>query len=442
MVFLAHLAVRLRRHFIGELLVGVVQSKILAMVAAAVIGALLRQWLVTDWRSFLKWTAAAVVVIVANHAFKIYGERKFRAKTRLETRRVMRPDPEAESLARATNLSLSVVGNAIELFVHPNLNTLKPLTRIGWAPNEVTFALPPTGARTFANVLKLIGGIDTSLRPPNGTKLGLARTSFVSFDSDEYPQFEFYATDYFTQQSVYRAMPHNPTLRRQLTSLDPEINQVPNAIGLQAVVLFSTGAVLCMLRHRDIDAERERWSISFEEQLKDIDFTVPNIGAAEYLFRRAFIEEVFGSKGPSVAKVLEAWNTCKQLLFSYRLWGLFFEEKVAHFQLLGFYWLNISPAELVSRHDDAKAQGWAGIDLEGRLFVLERDQIDLLLTEGIARLTGLYDGVAQPIRVEHLHRTSLYRLWRLQLSLGRRASRDLSEKMTTLGLRTTYRPED
>jgi len=42
-VFLAHLAVRLRRHFIGELLVGVVQSKILAMVAAAVIGALLRQ---------------------------------------------------------------------------------------------------------------------------------------------------------------------------------------------------------------------------------------------------------------------------------------------------------------------------------------------------------------------------------------------------------------
>ena len=272
-----------------------------------------------------------LLATVAYHGIKLYRERRTRARTRLETGAVMRPDEDAEALANSANLSLGVVGNAVELFVHPNLNTLKPFTKLGWAPSEVTFTIPSTGVRTFDNVLSLVGGINKSLRPPNNTKLGLAATSFVSFDSDERPTFEFYRTDYFTQQSVYKVLPHKSELRRELASLDPKINQVPNATGLQATVLFSTGAVLCMHRHRGTDAESETWSISFEEQIKEDDFTVPGVALAEYLFRRAFIEEVFGCKDPSPGQVLEAWKACSPLLFAYRLWGLFFEEQVSHF---------------------------------------------------------------------------------------------------------------
>jgi hypothetical protein len=442
--FLTQLADSLRRHFLGELLVTVLESKILAMVITAVIATLLRQWLVRNWVSFLQCTVAVLVASVTYYGVKLYRERRLRARTRLETRAVMRPDADSEALATSTNLSLAVVGNAVELFVHPNLNTLKPFTRLGWAPSEVTFTIPSTGVRTFDNVLSLVGGINSSLRPPNNTKLGLATTSFISFDSDERPTFEFYRTDYFTQQSVYKVLPVKSALRRELANLDPNINQVPNATGLQSIVLFSTDAVLCMYRHRGTDAESETWSISFEEQIKEDDFTVPGVAPAEYLFRRAFIEEVFGCKDPSPAQVLDAWQVCSPLLFTYRLWGLFFEEKVSHFQLLGFYWLKISPEELASRHHDAKAQGWAGVDLEGKLFVLERDQIDRLLDDGVAEVRGLYDATVRRIRVEtsnggsDLHRTSLYRLWRLRLSLDRKPSRELSEKMTTLGLRTGW----
>ena len=372
----------------------------------------------------------------AYRAFALDNERKSRAKTALETRRVMRPDPEAESLVQSANLHRAVVGNVIELFVHPNLNTLKPLSNLGWAPTQVIFAIPPTAIRSFDNVLGMVGGMDKSLNPPNGTKLGLNQMPFVSFDSAEDPHFDFYVTDYFTQQSVYRAIPHNPALRHALTNLDPAIHQVPNACGLQAMVLFRTDGVLCMLRDRKMDAEPARWSVSFEEQIKDTDFTVPNVGAAEYLFRRAFIEEVFGCKAPSPDQVLQAWDACKGLLSAYRLWGLFFEEKVAHFQMLGFYWLNISSADLISYHRDAKAKGWAGVDPEGSLFILNCDQIDLLLEEGSAKARGLYDGSERPIRVEDLHRTSLYRLWRLRLAMGRKAPRALGERTTALGLQT------
>ncbi len=66
---------------------------------------------------------------------------------------------------------------------------------------------------------------------------------------------------------------------------------------------------------------------------------------------------------------------------------------------------------------DAKASGWAGADSEGSLFVLERDQIDPLLEEGLATVRGLYDGRVESIRLDQLHRTSLYRLWRLRLAM-------------------------
>ena len=110
---------RLKRHFIGEVFVSVFGSRPFAIVVGAVIGVLLKRWLESDWSGFLAFVAAVLAVMFVYRGLALHRERTSRARTLLKTRRVMRPDPEAESLVRSQNLHRAVVGNAIKLFVHP-----------------------------------------------------------------------------------------------------------------------------------------------------------------------------------------------------------------------------------------------------------------------------------------------------------------------------------
>ncbi|HLI64678.1 MAG TPA: hypothetical protein VKV05_14885 [Terriglobales bacterium] len=377
--------------------------------------------------------------------FAIYFTLRLRREDRsaerqgASTQEVMRPDPEAEMLARSSHEAHVVVGRVIEIFASPNLGGQGALDEKGWKPSDVVFGRTD-GKRDFSPILTEIGGIDRHLPLPNRKKFGIAGFSAVTFDSDEQPEIRFYETDWHTYKSVYQVLnessPRSSQLRKKFSSLDPAANRVPNSMSLQSVVLFPSHEILCMSRREGLDTGG--WSISFEEQLKDLDFDqMPDVSPAEFLFRRAFVEEVLGCRSENVVDIRKAWQDLEQknLLRSYRLWALFYEVPVAHFQLLGFYWLNATPAELASYHLDAKSKGWAGVDPEGKLFVLKVQEWDRLLGSGYGRVSGLYDGSKQDIvRLEYLHRTSLYRLWRIANLLGYTAPSSSDHHLTLLNL--------
>ncbi len=419
----------------------VFRSRIIAFVAGVDATVVLEGWIKSDWKSALFASAALVVGVAVYGMLRMRDENRSRSVESASARRIMRPDPEAELLAYQSHERRVVVGSVVEMFTRRNLASEVTLDEKGWSPSAVAFKR--TSSRpSFDRILEESGGCDQSLSPPNGRKFGVAKFSAITNDSDEEPEFTFYETDYFTQMSVYRVLPHNSQLRKTFGSLDPASNLIPNSISLQSVVLFPNHEILCMLRRTGVDAEGGRWSVSFEEQLKDIDFEqMPICNPPEFLFRRAFVEEVFGCKSDNIVHVREAWQSIEEdhVLASYRLWGLFYEVPVAHFQLLGFYRLNLTPADLDRAHSLAKARGWGGVDPEGKLFVLERREWERLLVSGYGNATGLYDVSKRNqelVRVEDLHRTSLYRLWRLANLLGYAAPSSFDRHFTTLNLDT------
>jgi hypothetical protein len=402
-------------------------SKFWFFILGLVVPVFLKKWIELHLFGSLVSIFVLTLLVLSYYGWRIHTRNRSAASATEADRLAMRPTKEAELLVAASNQARAVVGNTVELHINPNLTSLKPLDTIGWPPTDVKLIIPPTAVRSFNSILNEVGGLRKDLRPPNGKKFGIASASFITYDSAEMPMFTFYQTDYYTERSVACALEQNALLRSKYAELDPEKNQVPSCASLQAVVLFKNEDLLCMWRDSRADAERNRWSFSFEEQLKEEDFDSPwdNAGSAEPLFRRAVVEEVFGTKNTSQQGISEAWQKCKEFLITHRLWGMFYEVATASFHLFGFYWLDLFPRELAEWHKQAKAEGWLGRDLEGKLFVLERTQQISLLETGSAVVSGLYDGELKAIGADdQLHRTSLYRLWRLSRTIGRQRSKD------------------
>jgi hypothetical protein len=415
----------------------VLHSRVIAFVAGAVATAAVEAWFRSDWKTFGFAGAVLLLGTTAYSYWAIRREDRFMANETAAAREIMRPKPEAEALAKQPDHR--VVGDVVELLTRRNLAASVTINDKGWAPSQVVFTKAGE-KRNFDLIVAQVGGLDKTLVPPNGKKFGIARFSAVTNDSDEQPEFEFYETDYYTQQSVYRVLPDNYELRNRFGSLDPSVNRVPNALSLQAVVLFPNHEILCMFRRRGVDAQQARWSFSFEEQLKDVDFEqMPICSAPEFLFRRAFVEEVYGCKSDSIVNIREAWQSIENdhVVDTYRLLGLFYEVPVAHFQLLGVYRLNVTPSDLDSHHSLMKGRAWAGPDPEGTLFILERKEWERLLAFGYGTASGLYGGSKRDhplVRIEELHWTSLYRLWRVAKLLGYTAPSTFGQHFTTLDL--------
>ena len=65
---------------------------------------------------------------------------------------------------------------------------------------------------------------------------------------------------------------------------------------------------------------------------------------AEYLFRRAFIEEVFGRRDAEPDLLNEIWEkSCAPIVRSHRIWSFFLEEHVGIFHPFGVLQLEINP---------------------------------------------------------------------------------------------------
>jgi hypothetical protein len=240
---------------------------------------------------------------------------------------------------------------------------------------------------------------------------------------DENETVEFFETDWNTYMSVRTRIENNPDLRHELSHVIPERSLLPQSMSLQFIVRFDNGELLAMKRKEGIAWESGSWAFTAEEQLHQRDFQSREVGAAEYLFRRAFIEEIFGHRTEDEDYLNRIWaDDCSPIIQSHRIWSFFLEENAGIFQTFGVFQLRINPPDLRAIHQAAVSAGWGTTDPEGYWYVVDEADAERLLTHGRCeahRLNG--DPEHRPITAGGLHTTSRYRLWRLYCALNRSA---------------------
>ncbi len=343
--------------------------------------------------------------------------------------KVVQTDPDDDALAFAAHHGHKevVVGKVIEIWAHYSLETMRPLSDLGIDPRLVTFSQPEL--KDFSHSLKRCGGL-REFPPPNQRKFGVAKLPLGTTD-DENQIVEFSETDWNTWMSVRTVIEKSLELRYELSNVLPELSHVPQSMSLQFIVRFKNGDILAMKRKGGLASEPNKWAFSAEEQLHEHDFERPSTAVAEHLFRRAFIEEVFGHRESDPEFLDRIWNEdCSRLVHSHRIWSFFLEENTGIFQMFGVYQLEVEPNELRKSHEAAVSSGWGTTDPEGNWYIVSENEITKLLLEGRCAANRLH-GDPQPwsITKQDLHQTSLYRLWRLYIALHRQ-----TETMTALKL--------
>jgi hypothetical protein len=344
-----------------------------------------------------------------------------RAKKRraLEFVELRSPDDTAKRFAGSHNLNTAhVVGKVIEICSHPSLESMTPLNRLGVEPNLVHFSKP--SAKDFSESIQLSGGLK-NFGEPNQKKYGIAMLPLFTTDNSNY-EVKFFETDWNTWMSVRKAIEKDANLRHERSDILPERSKLPQSMSLQYLVRFANGDVLAMKRSDKLASDPGAWSFSGEEQISGGDFCSSVVKEpAEHLFRRAFIEEVFGNRTNDENSLNQIWTAhCLKIIDSYRVWSFFLEEHVGIFQMFGMFQLTINWEKLRSIHEEAVSAGWGSPDPEGSYYVVSESDIAKLLTKGECGATSLYGSQELSISAISLHATSRYRLWRLYRALSRK----------------------
>jgi hypothetical protein len=323
------------------------------------------------------------------------------------------PDGEAAASAGRSSEHHLVVGQAIELIPHPQLNSRAPLEDLGWDPADVD--LMDQQVTFDARDLLTRAGGPRVWDPPNGVKFSLVASSFVTTDSPRLV-LETRRTDYFTLRSVLPLVRADPDVRAQFGNLDPSRNRIPHSLCLHYVVRFSTGDVLCMRRDSRAAYHGNLWSFSGEEQLADQDFetALPCLS----LFRRAFCEEVLALRDD--APLEDRWREAADVVRHMRLLSVLLEERIHNYALLGVFQLNCDPLEFVGLSNQLVDRGTGTRDPEGDCYLVNEADLPGLLVSGRCRARGLFHGAEAVVRAEHLHPTSRYRVFRLLRAVRRR----------------------
>jgi len=328
------------------------------------------------------------------------------------------PDNDAVALAARLGHKEVIVGKVIEIWAHHSLESMLPLTKLGIEPHRLRFSDPVQ--KQFTDVLRRCGGL-REFPPPNQRKFGIAKLPIGTTD-DEGLNVDLFETDWNTWMSSRTVIERDTELRHELSHVLPERNCLPQSMSLQFIIRFANGDVLAMKRKDGLASSPNSWSFSAEEQLHERDFHYGSASAAEQLFRRAFIEEVFGRREGDAEFFKRIWaDDCSQLVRSHRIWSFFLEENVGIHQLFGMYQLSVQPRDLRRIHEMAVSSGWGTTDPEGYWYVAPESEARSLLQSGrcyVERLHG--DPERRLIKSEGLHPTSRYRLWRLYLALNRR----------------------
>jgi len=323
------------------------------------------------------------------------------------------PDNDAAAAVARSNEHYLVVGQAIEIIPHPQLNSRASLGELGWSPADVELT---DRQILFAadELLAQAGGLK-SFDPPNGIKFSLVGTSYVTSDSPRL-SLSTARTDYFTLRSVLPFVKSSLSVRASFGSLDPPKNQIPHSLCLHYIVRFADGDVLCM--RRDIRAAYHGglWSFSGEEQVADRDFEAGTPCLS--LFQRTFCEEVLALRDE--APLEERWGIASPIIRHMALWSVFLEERIHNFSLLGLYQLNCEWDSFVELHNRLVNRGIGTRDREGECFRVHSSDLLNLLVDGRCRAFSLFTGSEAAVRAENLHPTSRYRLFRLLRAVKRR----------------------
>jgi hypothetical protein len=332
------------------------------------------------------------------------------------------PDPVAETFSNSHGGNKTVVGKVIEIWGHRSLQSKLPIGDQG--VQATIFKVRQPTQKDFSESLRLVGGLK-EFPPPNKKKYGIQRLPSGTMDDEDYT-IEFSQTDWNTWMSVRPIIEKNVELRHSLSSLLPQTNKLPQSTSLHFVVRFSNGDVLALKRGPDVKSEANKWSFSGEEQLDEEDFKrsyASGIGVIEQLFRRSFIEEVFGNQTEDDILLAKIWNEdCDPIIHSHQIWSFFLEENTGIFQIFGVFQLKIDPDALRLIHEKALISGWGCRDPEGALYLITEKNIENLLTEGKCQLAQLH-GERKRLSVsdDSLHATSRYRLWRIYIAANRKA---------------------
>lgn len=386
------------RALAGDTIVTAITSLLVGSVAASL------------WPSVVGWIALVLLLVAVGRRLVEYSRERQRATAYTAFELALR-QPDSDALARlhTANEHFLVFNRVIEVLSHYSLSSRASFTSLGWVPDEILVDFK-NGYFDASEILARIGG-KKSYEPPNGRKFCLANRSLGG--TDAVLSLHLQESDYFTIRSVLSNLPF--TLRTEFGSLDPAQNRIPHSLCLHFIVRCDDGSVLLLLNERRKAYAGGTWSISAEEQLKDIDLREASPVLA--LFQRALLEEVFGLSDEHIP-LSARWDRIKDHVRSTRIWSLFLEEHINNFSLLGVCQLSVNPTALRRVVQQFINDGSAARDLEGKLYFTSRDELERLLILGGGTATGLFSGGLMKVFAENLHWTSRYRMFRLLRALN------------------------
>ena len=395
-------------------------SRVLKLLMRDSLAGALAGWIVGVLTKFHPGTILILALALVGRIATLVGSEVKRSRDGARRARqfvsLRAPDLEAKHFAEKHGHKEPVVGKVIEIWAHHSLDSMLPLWDLGVDPRVVRFSQP--SPKDFTPALQRCRGLQT-FPPPNRKKYGIATLPLGTTDDENFA-VGFFETDWNTWMSVRTSIENNVDLRHELSNIAPERSSIPQSMSLQFIVRFANGDLLAMKRREGLASEPETWAFSGEEQLDERDFQ-NTMGVGEGLFRRAFIEEVFGNRDPDQRKLDQIWSDhCAPRVRSHRIWSFFLEENVAIFQTLGVFQLKINHKELRAIHEEAAGAGWGTTDPEGAWYVVTEKEMEMLLREGNCEAHRLHgDPERRRIQESRLHATSRYRLWRLYRALNR-----------------------
>lgn len=305
------------------------------------------------------------------------------------------------------------VGDALEVAVHPSLNSRARLNEIGWDPDADIdfglFALPFEAGEALTRV----GGL-RKFDPPNRVKYALADVAPVLVDADRLV-LRVAETDYFTVCTIKEALKQDAQLS-DLIAADPARNRVPNSLCFHYIARFADGSVLVTGRDRRLRYAGGLWSVSGEEQLSDAD--VRTAAPLRSWVRRTICEEVFPLR-ESDLPISERWAIVRPHVERVRIWSVILEVSIGNFALCGLIDFDLTPEEYVRVATELVAAAGGSVDPEGIALVLTTDQMELLRINGHAAARYIFTKEQSQLDVGNAHPTTPYRIYRLLRGLHR-----------------------
>lgn len=217
------------------------------------------------------------------------------------------------------------------------------------------------------------------------------------------------------------AVRHKFSFFDPLRGMIPANNLVPSSLCLHVIASFEDNSVLAMNRSPGVEAYRNaeravaakghNISISFEEQLSELDFPENRSkNSAEDWVRRALCEEVFPLRDKYRKDAKNSWNLINDYVSSMKVWGLIFEETVAGWSIMAHVRLSMPWQEFRSIYLNMAKFAEDVRDPEGNYLVIPAQEIHNLIQSGECHGHSLSND-AQKILLstDSLHASSLCR---------------------------------